>query len=98
MSERNVTIVGTGYVGLTSGACLAHLGSHVTCYDIDPRKIDALRAGRIPIVEEGLEDLVRDSTAQGRLRFTTDPTDCVPSADVVMLCVPTPRTTTDQPI
>ncbi len=91
MSERNVTIVGTGYVGLTSGACLAHLGSHVTCYDIDPRKIDALRAGRIPIVEEGLEDLVRDSTAQGRLRFTTDPTDCVPSADVVMLCVPTPQ-------
>lgn len=91
MNELNVTIVGTGYVGLTTGACLAHLGSQVTCYDIDPRKIDALRAGRIPIVEDGLEDLVRTHEASGRLRFTTNPAECVPDADVVMLCVPTPQ-------
>jgi UDPglucose 6-dehydrogenase len=91
MSNLTVTIVGTGYVGLTTGACLAHLGAQVTCYDIDPRKIAALAAGRIPIVEAGLEELVGANVSAGRLRFTTDPTVCVPASDVVMLCVPTPQ-------
>lgn len=89
--RAQVTIVGTGYVGLTTGACLAHLGSEVTCLDVDVSKIDLLRSGRIPIVEDGLDELVTAQTAAGNLRFTTDPHDCVPSADVVMLCVPTPQ-------
>lgn len=89
--RAQVTIVGTGYVGLTTGACLAHLGSDVTCLDVDARKVEALREGRIPIVEAGLDELVATQVAEGRLRFTTDAKDSVPTADVVMLCVPTPQ-------
>lgn len=89
--RAQVTIVGTGYVGLTTGACLAHLGSDITCLDVDARKIDMLRSGRIPIVEDGLDELVATQAAAGNLRFTIDPADCVPTADVVMLCVPTPQ-------
>ncbi|MCB0965415.1 MAG: UDP-glucose/GDP-mannose dehydrogenase family protein [Ilumatobacter sp.] len=91
MTTSTVTIVGTGYVGLTTGACLAHLGSNVTCYDIDPDKVAALERGLIPIVEDGLDEVVRSNVEAGRLRFTTDPTTCVPDSDVVMLCVPTPQ-------
>jgi UDPglucose 6-dehydrogenase len=89
--RSQVTIVGTGYVGLTTGACLAHLGSDVTCLDVDAAKIEMLRAGRIPIVEDGLDELVAGEVAAGNLRFTIDPHDSVPTADVVMLCVPTPQ-------
>jgi UDPglucose 6-dehydrogenase len=89
--RAQVTIVGTGYVGLTTGACLAHLGSDVTCLDVDAGKVEMLRSGRIPIVEDGLAELVAAEVAAGNLRFTTDPGDSVPTADVVMLCVPTPQ-------
>ena len=67
-----ITIFGSGYVGLVTGACLAEVGNAVLCIDVDPAKIDKLRQGRIPIHEPGLEDLVRDNTAAGRLEFTTD--------------------------
>ena len=84
-------VVGTGYVGLTTGACFAHLGHSVVCADIDERKIDLLNAGRLPIVEEGLERVVADATAAGRLSFVLGAPAAAADAEVVFLCVPTPQ-------
>ena len=83
-------MVGTGYVGLVSGACFADFGHHVTCVDKDTAKIDALGRGEIPIYEPGLDDLVRTNTREGRLTFTTDLSEPVSKADVVMIAVGTP--------
>jgi UDPglucose 6-dehydrogenase len=92
MSTTNLRlgVVGTGYVGLTTGACLAHLGHHVVCGDIDARKIELLKGGRIPIVEEGLEAIVRDESEAGRLDFVVGSQAAARDADIVFLCVPTP--------
>ncbi len=92
MSTTNLRlgVVGTGYVGLTTGACLAHLGHHVVCGDIDSRKIELLQDGRIPIVEEGLEGIVRDESEAGRLEFVVGSQAAARDADIVFLCVPTP--------
>jgi UDPglucose 6-dehydrogenase len=87
----NVVIVGTGYVGLTTGAALAHLGANVVCCDVDARKIEMLEAGEIPIFEEGLVELIAPSRAAGRLRFEVGVEGSVADADVVFLCVPTPQ-------
>ena len=67
-----ITVVGTGYVGLVSGTCLAEVGNDVLCLDVDPEKIRILEAGGIPIYEPGLQDMVQRNVAAGRLRFTTD--------------------------
>jgi UDPglucose 6-dehydrogenase len=83
-------VVGTGYVGLVSGACFAEIGNDVTCADIDRSKIDRLRAGEIPIFEPGLEDLVRRNGAAGRLHFTDDVDSAIAQADVVFIAVGTP--------
>jgi UDPglucose 6-dehydrogenase len=83
-----VTIVGTGYVGLTTGACLALLGHAVTCLDIDPAKVETLRAGRTPIFEPHLEELLAE--AWDNLSFTTDYAVAVPDCDVVFIAVNTP--------
>ena len=90
-SPPTVAIVGTGYVGLTTGACFAHLGFSVVCCDVDQRKIDSLRAGKIPIVEDGLGEIVRLATAVDLLTFELGVDPAVRDADVVFLCVPTPQ-------
>lgn len=87
----NIAVIGTGYVGLSSGACFAHLGHVVTCVDVVQLKIDNLNKGILPIVETGLKDLVAEGVAAGRLTFTTDVASAVKDADVVFLCVPTPE-------
>ena len=67
-----ITVFGSGYVGLVTGACLADVGNQVMCMDVDQRKIDQLKQGVIPIFEPGLEEMVKDNMAAGRLHFTTD--------------------------
>ena len=85
-----VTMIGSGYVGLVSGACFADFGHEVVCVDKDARKIDALLAGRMPIFEPGLDGLVAGNVASGRLRFTTDTAEAVGGADAVFIAVGTP--------
>ena len=87
----NIAVIGTGYVGLSSGACFAHLGHVVTCVDVVQLKIDNLNKGILPIVETGLKELVAEGVADGKLIFTTDVVSAVKDADVVFLCVPTPE-------
>jgi UDPglucose 6-dehydrogenase len=87
----SIAIVGTGYVGLTTGACLAQLGHQVTCADIDADKIDLLNRGEIPIVEEGLAEVVASARAAGRLEFVLGAATAAAVADIVFLCVPTPQ-------
>jgi UDPglucose 6-dehydrogenase len=85
-----VVIIGTGYVGLVSGACFADFGHHVTCIDKDAAKIAALRRSEIPIYEAGLADMVEQNLRQGRLDFATDPSPAVSQADAVLIAVGTP--------
>lgn len=86
----NVAVIGTGYVGLVAGACLAETGNQVVCADIDGDRIQRLRRGEIPIYEPGLAELVARNTAKGRLAFTTDSPSAVRPALVVFMAVPTP--------
>jgi len=83
-----VCVVGTGYVGLTTGVSLAFLGHQVTCVDLDQDKVDMLTAGRCPIYEPGMEDLLAEASAN--LTFTTSYAEAVPGADVVFVAVQTP--------
>lgn len=91
-----VVVIGTGYVGLVTGACLAHLGHEVLGVDVDQAKIRQLRDGCLPIYEPGLDTLVASETASGRLRFVDSYQQAVPGAEVVFICVGTPPLPTGQ--
>jgi len=86
----NVTIFGTGYVGLVTGTCLAEVGHQVTCVDVDSAKVEGLNKGILPIFEPGLEDLVTGNHKAGRLRFTTDAAAALAKPEVVFIAVGTP--------
>jgi UDPglucose 6-dehydrogenase len=85
-----IAMIGTGYVGLVSGTCLADFGHHVTCVDKDQAKIDGLLSGRMPIWEPGLEALVKSNVERGRLQFTTDLATALKGAEAVFIAVGTP--------
>ena len=86
----NVAVVGTGYVGLVSGACFAEMGVHVACVDIDEQKIEKLRNGEIPIYEPGLDEMVRRNANAGRLSFTTSRKEVIDDVSLVFSAVGTP--------
>lgn len=86
-----VCVVGTGYVGLVAGTCIAESGNDVICVDIDAGKVERLRAGEVPIYEPGLEELVKRNTAEGRLTFTTDLDEAVHASLVCFIAVGTPQ-------
>ena len=87
----SIAIIGTGYVGLTTGAVLAHLGHSVVCADVVPEKVAMLQRGEVPIVEAGLDELVREGLDGGRLTFVLGAANAVVGAEFVFLCVPTPQ-------
>ena len=86
----NVAVVGTGYVGLVSGACFAEMGVHVSCVDIDTKKIEGLKNGQIPIYEPGLDELVKRNVNEGRLNFTTSLAEVIDDVELVFSAVGTP--------
>lgn len=85
-----IAVVGTGYVGLVTGACLSDLGNNVYCVDVDEKKVNALKSGQIPIYEPGLEQLVKSNFDAGRLRFTIDAKEAILASDICFIAVGTP--------
>ena len=86
----NVLVVGTGYVGLVTGTCLAEIGHNVTCIDIDQGKIDALKKGKVPIYEPGLDELVLKNQKEGRLVFKTSLAEVLDQGEILFIAVGTP--------
>ncbi len=86
----NISIIGTGYVGLVTGTCFAEVGHQVVCVDCDAAKIELLKSGGIPIYEPGLKELVEKNMTEGRLRFTTSTREGVDASDIIFIAVPTP--------
>lgn len=86
----NITVIGTGYVGLVSGTCFADSGNNVTCIDIDEKKVQQLRDGEIPIYEPGLKAIFDRSIREGRLHFTTNLEEGIKDGEIIFLCLPTP--------
>ena len=86
----NITVVGTGYVGLVSGTCFAETGNNVVCVDIDEKKVEAMKNGQIPIYEPGLETIFKRNIDQGRLRFTTSLEEGTKHGEIIFLALPTP--------
>ncbi len=89
----NLTMVGTGYVGLVTGACFSEAGNHVVCLDVDQAKIASLKRGECPIYEPGLLDMLKRNEAEGRLQYTTDKAAAYKHATVIFICVGTPSDT-----
>src|SRR3954465_5168985 len=87
----DLSIIGSGYVGLVTGACFADVGHNVICVDNDPRKVESLQAGRVPIYEPGLEEVIHRNVAAQRLRFTGSIKEGVDNSQIVFIAVPTPQ-------
>src|SRR3954454_18032902 len=87
----DVAVIGAGYVGLTTAVCLAHLGHDVTCADIDAERVKRLSKGEVPILEDGLPELLAQGLSSRRLRFVLGAANAVPDAEIVFLCVQTPQ-------
>lgn len=85
-----ISVIGTGYVGLVSGVCFAETGNNVICVDVNEKKVEAMQNGEVPIYEPGLEVLFERNSAQGRLTFTTDLEDAIKKTDIIFLALPTP--------
>ncbi|MFO0467904.1 MAG: UDP-glucose dehydrogenase family protein, partial [Bacteroidota bacterium] len=85
-----IAVIGTGYVGLVTGACFAETGNHVICVDIDANKVDRLKKGEVPIYEPGLDIIFERNTKQGRLLFTTNLKEAIKDAAIIFLALPTP--------
>src|SRR3954449_8401245 len=86
-----ITVIGAGYVGLTTGACFAHLGHHVTCTDIDPDRVAQLNRGEVPILEAGLDNFIHEGLTGGRLSFVVGSAEAAAASEFIYLCVPTPQ-------
>lgn len=86
----NIAVIGTGYVGLVTGVCLAETGNQVICIDIDPEKIERLEAGEVPIYEPGLDKLLERTIRERRIRFSLDLEQAVLASEIIFLCLPTP--------
>lgn len=86
----NISVIGTGYVGLVTGVCFAETGNNVICVDINEKKVESLKRGEVPIYEPGLEVIFERNYKQGRLQFTTDLADAIAKTDIVFLALPTP--------
>ena len=85
-----IAVVGTGYVGLVTGTCLAETGNQVTCVDINAEKVEMMKAGQLPIYEPGLEVLFNRNIQEKRLEFTTNLADAIADAKIIFLALPTP--------
>ena len=85
-----ITMIGSGYVGLTTGTCFANLGNNVICLDVDKSKIDLLKQGEMPFFEPGLKEMVEQNVKENRLTFTTEVEEAIKSSDIIFLCVGTP--------
>lgn len=96
MVMEKIAVIGTGYVGLVSGTCFAHVGNHVVCCDIDRFKIERLNQVDLPIYEPGLEEMVRENMDQGRLVFTADIPTAIREADIIMIAVGTPMSSSGE--
>ncbi|QHW34321.1 UDP-glucose/GDP-mannose dehydrogenase family protein [Paenibacillus rhizovicinus] len=93
---KKITVIGTGYVGLVSGACFSEIGNRVICCDVDARKIDLLKKGEIPIYEPGLDQLVEKNTERGMLLFTTEVGEAIEASDIIYIAVGTPMSETGE--
>lgn len=87
----NITVIGTGYVGLVTGACLASSGNNVICVDIDENKVEGLLSGVVPFYEPGLEEIVKTNLSEGRLNFTTDVQTAIENSYIIFIAVGTPQ-------
>src|ERR1044071_9050659 len=89
-NKNRLSIFGLGYVGCVSAACLAREGHQVIGVDVNQEKLDAIKAGKSPVLEAGLEQLINDAVSEGRLRAVTDPVEAVNASDISLICIGTP--------